>query len=522
MTWSKKHFYIFYAAIVAVYFLNFSGNAIWSTHEAYYADAVRSMHETGILTEFYFNGEHRFQKPPMTYWLMYAGSSVFGVSEFGLRLPIVILSLLSVFLVFKIGELLYGFKTGLFAMLIFSVSAQFAWLRNYASPEIPLTFFFTLGLYSYLRKEKRWKYLSFIAIGFAALTKGFPYIFLFFLIIIFERILKNGFRGIFKWIKSSYIIPGLVLTSLIGLSWPIWMSLKHGETFTSMFFSETIGRVVSHPNPMSLSDHLLFYPLSILWGFFPFSVILLAAVVHVFRHRNEVKEHGFILSWLMSFLLVFTASSGKLPVYLLQAYPALALLSASFLLKPMKKRYMGITVSGLVIPLFASVTGITALIILFELSGLFLLLLPLPFIFLFLKISINDKLAIINFGSMLVALTIMFTGVMSKVEHYRPWNELRQVIQKIDPKTKIYAPDTFFDNLPYYSEKKVTKGIPQGEDGVVLSKAAELRGKVLWKGLIHSGGPENHVFKFLRDCYKLSKGDSSKFDYYHLVQLEAL
>jgi len=79
--------------ITFIYFFQFGVNDIWTPNESFYAEAVREMFESGNFLEIFYNYEPRYNKPPLTYWLMASSAWVFGLSEFSLRLPIVLLGL---------------------------------------------------------------------------------------------------------------------------------------------------------------------------------------------------------------------------------------------------------------------------------------------------------------------------------------------------------------------------------------------------------------------------------------------
>ncbi|NEQ32892.1 MAG: glycosyltransferase, partial [Leptolyngbya sp. SIO4C5] len=55
--------------------------------EPLFAEASRQMYETGNWVTPYFNGETRFDKPPLVYWLMAIAFQLGGVSEWTVRLP---------------------------------------------------------------------------------------------------------------------------------------------------------------------------------------------------------------------------------------------------------------------------------------------------------------------------------------------------------------------------------------------------------------------------------------------------
>ena len=55
--------------------------------EPLFAEAARQMTLTGDWITPYFNGETRFDKPPLIYWLMAVAYRTLGVNEWAVRLP---------------------------------------------------------------------------------------------------------------------------------------------------------------------------------------------------------------------------------------------------------------------------------------------------------------------------------------------------------------------------------------------------------------------------------------------------
>ncbi|MGA7937068.1 MAG: glycosyltransferase family 39 protein, partial [Kovacikia sp.] len=55
--------------------------------EPLFAEAARQMTVTGDWVTPYFNGETRFDKPPLIYWLMAIAYKIIGVNEWSTRLP---------------------------------------------------------------------------------------------------------------------------------------------------------------------------------------------------------------------------------------------------------------------------------------------------------------------------------------------------------------------------------------------------------------------------------------------------
>ncbi len=541
----SKQFYFFYGLIVLIYSFNIGGNAIWTTHEAYYAEAVREMLESKVWSEFFFNYESRFQKPPMTYWLMASSSSVFGLSEFSLRLPMVLCSLLTVLLVYKTGQLFFDKRVALLSMLIFSMSLQFVWFRSYASPEIPLTLFFTLSLFSYfkglLTTNRSWSFFSWVALGFTVLTKGFPYILLFFSIILIHGWVVTK-REVGYSIKSKELFIGFLIASATGLSWSVFILIQYGDQYTGAFIAETYGRVTNHPSSLGILDSFLFYPQTILWSFFPFSLLFLYGLVKIVSGKEEVLTLPLI--WLSVFLVVFTISSGKLPVYILQAHPAMALIAGFVVVRYHPEQKLEKLVWKLCLWFPGILIVIAAYLLFSEINLPILSAVPLVvgsgLIFYWSRhLRKLQQQAVVLWTMFSAFMLIIFLGLMPWVEQFRPYSKIQASINSEIPNSDIpfFIEGRFLDNVPFYAGRKVYGGSAwtiekieeqMGEKLVLRKQNADSfttlgmtqKIEILWEGSIHAKGPEDHFFKFIRDCYLYSKGDSSKFTNYELVLIQ--
>ena len=75
--------------------------------EPRFARATVEMMDRGEWVIPYFNGEYRFDKPVMTYWLMRGSYWLFGINEFGARFHSIISTLLIALAVYGIGMRLF-------------------------------------------------------------------------------------------------------------------------------------------------------------------------------------------------------------------------------------------------------------------------------------------------------------------------------------------------------------------------------------------------------------------------------
>ena len=76
------------ALAVAPYFVGLGASSLWDSNEAFYAETPREMIESGDLINPSFNYQPRFNKPPLSYWVVAASYKLFGVSEAVERLSV--------------------------------------------------------------------------------------------------------------------------------------------------------------------------------------------------------------------------------------------------------------------------------------------------------------------------------------------------------------------------------------------------------------------------------------------------
>jgi len=286
---------------VLVFFWNIWLNDIWTANEAFYAEAVREMFENKNFLDIYYNYEPRFNKPPLTYWSIALSSLIFGLNEFAVRLPIVLYAIGSVILTFLIALRLYREpKIAFFSMFVMSFSLQFFINSRYASPEVPLLFFFTLTLYFFLvgYQTRRWIYiyLSYIALSLTVLTKGYPYLIVIGAIVIFYLLWENSFRvkGFFKDFLFLRIHLGIPIVLVLGFWWFVYMYVKFGNQFLDVYMEETLKRAIAKKSK-GITD-LFFYIYVTLWGFLPYSLVSFYGIFYSFK--ENIKKHSFVLSWI--------------------------------------------------------------------------------------------------------------------------------------------------------------------------------------------------------------------------------
>jgi len=541
-------FWIVLSLTALLYLINFSVNDIWTENESFYAESVREMVEQGNYLEINYNYQPRFNKPPLTYWLIAASTRVLGMNEFAIRLPIVLLAFGTALLVWAMARMLYGEKTALLAFAMQAISIQFIAGKQYASPEIPLAFFFTLTLYYFLKghlsAKSGYYQLAAVALGLTVLTKGYPYIIVIGGIIMLYLLIEAKFRWplFFKKLKELKPLSFMAIVAIVGLSWIGLMYLQYGNDFLAVLNRETMERALTRES--NGLRELFFYPEVILWSFFPYSPLFVFACFHYLFTIRKREDIAFAFSWFIVMLVIFTAAKGKIPTYFIQAHPALALLSAHCITRytPSGKASTTLWNALFLVPALAGIILSTAIIVIFRLPLLYhlitaaaLLLMVTPY---FPQKKgepteswKSDLRYLQPFIGTFSALLIFSMAVLPELEEHRPIDRIGSVINQelhIPKSIPLYLENELIFNLPFYADRKVIAGaIPEELIqqkapvlALVMSKhlPASAGSSVLWKGAIYRRRTsESRLLLFIESHLKAKEGDMSGFTDYSLI-----
>jgi 4-amino-4-deoxy-L-arabinose transferase-like glycosyltransferase len=323
--------------------------------EPLFAEAARQMTVTGDWITPYFNGETRFDKPPLIYWLIAWGYEWFGVNAWTTRIPSALAATLSVVLSAltlwrfsprRSPSALVPFDPtpwivgNLGAAAIAFTPEMTAWARVGVS-DMLLTGCMTTALLAFFwsyaaAPSRRWRnggYLAFYgAIALAILTKGPVGIALPGLIVGAFALYTGEFWRLF-W--ETRPVRGFSLVLLLNVPWYAAVIQANGQAYIDSFFGyhnlERFTRVVNqHAAPW------YFYILVVAVGAIPWSPYLPIALgrLHLlqpgwWRSRPRAQRLGlFAALWFGVIFGFFTVAVTKLPSYVLPLMPAVGILVA--------------------------------------------------------------------------------------------------------------------------------------------------------------------------------------------------
>ncbi|MDB5308918.1 MAG: glycosyltransferase family 39 protein [Gemmataceae bacterium] len=354
-------------AVAAVVTLpNLGTPSLWDVDEGVNAEAAREMREAGTWVIPTFNFELRTAKPVMLYWLQRASYAAFGVSEWSARLPSALAGWATILLTYELARRMFGRATGLLAGLVLASAIEFCVLAHAATPDATLLLFTALTYYLFWRGHENggrgWWVPTAAACGLAALTKGPVGVALPGLVVVLYFAWNRELGRLWDRRLGWGILAGLLVAGP-------WYGLVTAETrgawAKAFFLTENVNRVLT---PME--DHrgpIFYHAVALLALFAPWSVFIAGVVWYGIKgtrrsdpstpgtQDSPFRAHRFLVCWVGAYLIFFSFVSTKLPNYILPLYPALAILTARFLVRwrdeelTLPRWYMPAAVVGMVL-----------------------------------------------------------------------------------------------------------------------------------------------------------------------------
>jgi 4-amino-4-deoxy-L-arabinose transferase-like glycosyltransferase len=303
--------------------------------EPRFAEASREMlqRQDGIIPRF--NGQYRFDKPPLIYWCQAASYRLFGESAWAARVPSALFGTATALLLLHWGRRWGNARAGFHSALMWLSCLQVLIHGRLAVADMAMVCFFTLaawGGWELARPDdtaRRWPWgcLFFGSLALGFLAKG-PVAWLPAAGLALARgLCPKAFRVCWGTLGAG-LAASLLLVGLWGI--PALRS-THGE-----FFRVGIGHHVVYRSLGVMEGHgakgwlgygLSFplYFLTFFFSFFPWAFMAPGALRRWWPRRREDAQGSYLLVQAALVFLVFTMVRTKLPHYTLPALPCLAL-----------------------------------------------------------------------------------------------------------------------------------------------------------------------------------------------------
>lgn len=322
--------YIVLSLLGMFFFMTFTGDVhLFDWDEINFAESSREMLVTGNFFQVQIDFEPFQEKPPLFFWLQSLSMKLFGVSEFSARLPNAFTGVLSLLIVFKIGDSMKGNRFGWIWSLIYlgSLLPHLYYKSGIIDPVFNLFIF--LGIYFVIfwvdsqdfKKRFKYSFFSGFFIGLAVITKG-PVGLLLLILTVFVYWLINRTKKMFKF---NEILIFILSFSFVSFFWFGYETIQNGPWFLIEFINYQIELfsqpVAGHEQP------IYYHFVVVLIGCFPMSFIAFPR----FLKSSESNVANFEL-WMKTLfwvvLILFTIVSTKIVHYSSMTYLPLSFLAA--------------------------------------------------------------------------------------------------------------------------------------------------------------------------------------------------
>lgn len=337
------------ALCAVLFFPGLGERDLWNPDEPRYAEVTREMIATGDYLVPHLNGEIYTHKPPLMFWAMALSSGLSGgLDETAVRLPSALAATGVVLLIFAIGRRLFGLRAGVVAALAFATCIKAGWQARVGQIDMVLTFFVTLTAYLWIRawrEERSHLYLlGFLSAGFGTLAKGpaalLPLLLAFVVFHLDEGRRSGGWDVGRREVGRMGVGRGLLLWAAVVLAWLLPAGFAAAaasggwEYLHELLVTQNLTRYTAGADYAGTAAHLhpwYYYLYVVPVEFLPWTLLVPGALWIHFRRADDTRRRDarLLVAWVVVTLVFFSLSPAKRSVYVLQLYPALALLVGS-------------------------------------------------------------------------------------------------------------------------------------------------------------------------------------------------
>ena len=306
---SPRFSWLVLGLITLVYVGTSFAPVIFDDNEGLYAGVVREMHQSGDWLLPTTNGFPRVQKPPFVYWTMLVSTSLFGDSEFALRLPNALATAGWIVATYLIMRRLGGERFGLASALILA-SMLGVWVFNHlVQPEPFLACFVSLAIWC-LVEARLWAEPQAVPAKRRAWTGRFPgdHWYLLFWILLALGALSKGLHGALwplgtvtlaalfvpgwrAWLRPVLSLRGVVVFLLLLVPWYAYMTARLPGFLSAHFINEQLGACLNTRYPADARQLPLgqFYAQHFLF-WMPWTLLLPGAIYAAVKAARAVRR----------------------------------------------------------------------------------------------------------------------------------------------------------------------------------------------------------------------------------------
>jgi 4-amino-4-deoxy-L-arabinose transferase-like glycosyltransferase len=283
------------------------------------------------------NGEFYYNKPPLFNWILAGFFSLFGTSEFVMRLPTVISFLGFAYTIYFFVSKELGKKAGIITAFAFvSLGRLLFWETFFAYIDTTFSWTVYAGLmfiFYFYKRNKPWQLfiVSYLFMAIAFMLKGLPAIVFQGITLLVLFISEKKFKQLFS---IPHLVGGLVFIVLVGGYYLIYHQYNSLENVFSTLWGETTQRTVVNQGWWSTVKHLFVFPYEMFYHYAPWTFLIIFTFFKGFW--KTTLQNKFLKFNLLAFLfniMPYWTSPDVYPKYIMMLMPMLITVFVYFFLK---------------------------------------------------------------------------------------------------------------------------------------------------------------------------------------------
>ncbi len=310
--------------VILAFFWQLGTPALFDLDEGAFSAATWEMLQRHDFITTFLNGEPRFDKPILIYWLQAISVSMFGIHEWTLRLPSALAASAWVIATYYFAKPRIPRKNAALAAVMVATSAMIVIIGRAATADAVLNLLIALTLFDiwrYWENPTRMRmFRIFFWLGLGFLCKGPVAVAIPFVVSAFLYISNGQWKN---WLQTVFNPYGLVVFLTVAAPWYILEYLAQGQAFIDgFFFKHNVSRFSS-----TMEGHggvIWYYLIATPFIIMPFGGLL----AQLLKKTAMEPLDRFLWFWFLLVFVLFSFSSTQLPHYLLYGITPLLLLLA--------------------------------------------------------------------------------------------------------------------------------------------------------------------------------------------------
>jgi 4-amino-4-deoxy-L-arabinose transferase-like glycosyltransferase len=255
-------------------------------------------------------------KQPLFLWQIAASFRLFGVSEFTLRLPSVILGVVLVFIGYRSGKLLVNARTGFLTGILFITSSfileLIAGRQMVDHNDFSFLAYVSLSIWAFIEyhysTNKKWIYLIGLFSGFAILCKWLPGVLVYSGWFVY---MLNGRKLKFNHLKDMLISS--LITLIIALPWQIYTFIYYPAE-AKLAYEINVRHISESVEGHSGTFWYHFGQFDTLYGSIT-SFLILPAFFILYKKITDKKMYLPLMTMIVIVYLFFSLVKTKMPAF---------------------------------------------------------------------------------------------------------------------------------------------------------------------------------------------------------------